>query len=301
MGSRSNTFRSHSIDRTMRAAPRASLTHDQQTFFQDNGYLVIEGYASSEECERLRERAGHIVSEFDPATVSIFSTTDQANKSDEYFLNSATDVSCFFEEKAFDTNGNLQREKSVSINKIGHAMHDYDPVFTPFSRSKKLGKIYQQLGFQAPTPVQSMYIFKQPLIGGEVVPHQDSTFLYTHPPSCVGAWFSLEDATVHNGCLWILPGSHHSGIARRMLLTDDRTITFEGEVPEFDMSAFIPVEVKEGALVLLHGAVWHMSYENKSAKSRHAYSVHFVEGSTQWDQANWLQRPKEDPFKSLSL
>lgn len=51
-------------------------------------------------------------------------------------------------------------------------------------------------------PVQSMYIFKQPSIGGEVVPHQDSAFLSTDPPSCIGLWFALEDANKENGCLW---------------------------------------------------------------------------------------------------
>jgi phytanoyl-CoA hydroxylase len=51
-----------------------------------------------------------------------------------------------------------------------------------------------------------MYIFKQPFIGGEIDCHQDSTFLYTDPLSCIGFWFALEDATVDNGCLYAIPG-----------------------------------------------------------------------------------------------
>lgn len=280
---------------------RACLTPEQETFFHTNGYLVVEGFASHEECATLRARAGSIVDAFDPATVSIFSCNDQENKSDEYFLNSAEDVCCFFEEKAFDAEGNLQQEKSKSINKIGHAMHDFDPVFAPFSRSEKLGAVTKQLGFAKPTPVQSMYIFKQPRIGGEVVPHQDSTFLYTTPQTVMGAWFALEEATLENGCLWIQPGSHLSGITRRMLLTDERTITFQGHLPDFDSTTFIPVPVGEGALVLLHGAVWHMSYENTSPKSRHAYSVHYVDGEAEWDQGNWLQRSQDKPFQPLEV
>lgn len=53
-----------------------------------------------------------------------------------------------------------------------------------------------------------MYIFKQPSIGGEVAPHQDSTFLHTEPLSCVGFWWALEDADRQNGCLWGYPGVH---------------------------------------------------------------------------------------------
>lgn len=53
---------------------------------------------------------------------------------------------------------------------------------------------------------------QQPGIGGEVVPHQDNSFLYTEPPTCTGLWLALEDATVTNGCLWAIPGSHKSNI-----------------------------------------------------------------------------------------
>ena len=44
--------------------------------------------------------------------------------------------------------------------------------------------------------------------GAEVIPHQDSSYLYTDPPSVVGLWLALQDATIENGCLHCLPGSH---------------------------------------------------------------------------------------------
>lgn len=91
----------------------------------------------------------------------------------EYFLKSANNISCFFEEGAFDDNGTLVRPKKLSINKIGHALHDLDTVFRDMSRSDSMQKLYRALGFKKPLPVQSMYIFKQPSIGGPVVPHQD--------------------------------------------------------------------------------------------------------------------------------
>ena len=58
---------------------------------------------------------------------------------------------------------------------------------------------------------------QQPRIGGEVRPHQDSTFLRTEPPSVVGLWWALEDSTRQNGCLWALPGIHTQGVARRFI------------------------------------------------------------------------------------
>ncbi len=52
-----------------------------------------------------------------------------------------------------------------------------------------------------------------------MLPHQDSTFLCTDPPSVVGLWWALEDATKTNGCLWTLPGAHTKGVARRFIRT----------------------------------------------------------------------------------
>ena len=69
------------------------------------------------------------------------------------------------------------------------------------------------IGIVDPLAVQSMYIFKQPRIGGEVSCHQVATFLYTEPTSVVGFWFAIEDATLDNGCLWAQPGGHRGRCA----------------------------------------------------------------------------------------
>ena len=220
----------------------------------------------------------------------------------QYFLDSASDISFFFEEDAFDDDGKLRQAKEVSINKIGHALHDLDPHFRKFSRSLKMRSLLHSLGYRQPTPVQSMYIFKQPKIGGEVVPHQDSTFLYTDPPSVIGIWLALEDATVENGCLWGWKGSHKiRDVERRMVLNEDNEIVFDKDLPPHDLGEYQPIEAKAGTLVIFHGQFYHMSYENRSPKSRHAYTFHCVEGAEGFDWAddNWIKRREGFPFEAL--
>lgn len=93
---------------------------------------------------------------------------------------------------------------------IDLALHELEPKFRALSLSKDMKALAKDLDFKDPRVLQSMLIFKQPKIGGEVPPHQDSTFLYTEPLSARGFWFALEDCTAENGALSFAPGSHKS-------------------------------------------------------------------------------------------
>lgn len=270
--------------------PAGSLTADQLSFFETNGYLVMDSFSSAEEVLEMRDRMAELVAGFDGANTSVFSTKDHPQLKDDYFFKSAENISFFFEEKAYGDDGCLKQAKELSINKVGHALHELDPVFKKFSFSKSIASLFSSLGYKRPAVMQSMYIFKQPGIGGEVVPHQDSTFLYTEPRTCTGLWLALEDATINNGCLWAIPGSHKKGLVRRMI-RDENGTHFDCPSPSYDQKEFVPLEVKSGALVVIHGDLIHQSFENLSPASRHAFSLHVVDTQgCEWSKDNWIQR-----------
>ncbi|MGZ3183335.1 MAG: phytanoyl-CoA dioxygenase family protein [Telluria sp.] len=277
------------------------LTPDQRAQFQRDGYLVIPGFKQPGEIAALRQRAADIVDAFDPAsTRSVFSTTNQARTTDDYFLRSDNTVACFFEEEAFDAAGRLKQAKSLSINKIGHAMHDLDPVFDAFTRDAKLAAVARDLGLHQPQVWQSMYIFKQPGIGGEVRWHQDATYFDTDPISVTTFWFALEDATRDNGCLWVEPGGHRGPMRERFLRDgDDVRMEKLDDTPWPNDSTAVPLECKAGSLVCFHGLLPHYSAPNRSPVSRHAYTLHVTDGATRYSPRNWIQRDASFPVRGF--
>ncbi len=277
------------------------LSPEQLAQYDRDGFLVLERFTEPAACTRVRGRAEAMVRRFDPGRiVSIFSTQEQSHLRDNYFLESGDKIRFFFEEDAFLPDGNLKQSKERSINKIGHALHELDPVFIEFSKTQAMKQLVADLGIENPLLLQSMYIFKQPKIGGEVTCHQDSAFLYTDPIDIAGLWFALEDATTENGCLWVIPGGHKVGLKSRWRRVAEGVMGFE----VFDSSPFpeerlVPLEVSQGTLIVLHGLLPHKSMANRSPKSRQAYTLHAIGGNSRYPGDNWLQRPSGMPFRGF--
>jgi len=267
------------------------LDKEMLNFWNDNGYLIIEDFKNHEECDELINRSKKLIEEQDfNNQQSVFDTVSQSHNDDNYFLESGDKIRFFFEEKANLDEENVKTNKQYIVNKIGHALHDLDDKFIAFSKNEQLDQIARAIGFHDPLLLQSMYIFKQPKIGGEVVCHQDSTFLITEPESTVGFWFALEDANRDNGCLQVASGGH-KGPLRKLFKRENNQTKMEelSNEPFPETDTF--VEVKKGTLVLLHGRLPHYSCENKSPNSRHAYTIHAIDGKSKYLDYNWLQRP----------
>ncbi|KAI6905054.1 phytanoyl-CoA dioxygenase [Hortaea werneckii] len=281
------------------------LSKEQLEEWDRNGYLLIPDALSQTEVKELLDESNKMLHDFplEEHPMTRFSTGENSDHvGDDYFLTSGDKVRFFFEEDAFDNQGNLTKPKNLAINKIGHYLHHLSPLFNKSSINSQNANIARDLGFKDPRVLQSMIICKQPEIGGRVPPHQDSVFLYTNPPSAVGFWYALEDCTVENGCLSFAAGSHkRAPIRDRFVRNEEGTgTTFapnEGgqwpkgleEDKEVKKEVYDLGEVKAGTLVLIHGNLLHKSEKNTSKKGRMIYTFHVIEGENEYDGKNWLQ------------
>ena len=146
-----------------------------------------------------------------------------------------------------------------------------------------------------------MYLFKRAHNGKKVNPHRDGSYLLTHKHPLIGFWFALEDATVDNACLYGVPGSHKYGLSYewvrgqqgRMDYVPTTTLpkhSLEEYKRRDDHSVYVPMEAKAGTLIVMHGHFLHKSDENKSEKSREAYTVHFVDPNDFDRERNWIRK-----------
>lgn len=138
---------------------------------------------------------------------------------------------------------------------MGHALHKFHPKFQEKTINDKVKSVAKTItDIEEPIVMQSMVIFKHPKVGGEVKPHQDATYLFSEPlqGKLIGFWIALDEASLENGCLHFVPGSHKKGnVFQRFIRNPDSSsdvlFIHKGEsVPIFEKSALTAAPAKPG-------------------------------------------------------
>lgn len=134
--------------------------------------------------------------------------------------------------------------------------------------------------------MQSMLFVKGPGKPGQAW-HQDERYIPTRDRSLCGAWIALDDATIANGCLWVVPGSHRQGYLFPFAKPADLD-EYDGsdECHGFDLSRAVPVEVPAGSVVFFNGYLLHKSLRNRTQGYRRVLVNHYMNA---WSLLPWFQ------------
>jgi phytanoyl-CoA hydroxylase len=303
---------------------RWQLTETNITQFWRQGYIWLRGFASKDEVARMRTEMAEMIDVWElpdrgapgmaafRASLSLRNGAADGESDHLFLLDSATKASFFVEPGAVDADAGTLRpgvSKRQAVRKVAHGLHLLPGAFQDFSTSAKVAATTMALGLRQPAVVQSLYRLAPPLSAG-VDRHQDSTMLYTEPPTCLGLWLALEDTDETNGCLRVREGSHTEPIRERLVRRPGKNGTglrllFEkfnsgNEVPAAD-EAFRPLKASSGDLVIMHGSLEHVSFAGVAPdRSRESFQLHLVDAEAKWSPENWLQYPSDLPFTKLA-
>jgi phytanoyl-CoA hydroxylase len=179
--------------------------------------------------------------------------------------------------------GELSDEEVLRRILCIHQPHHISPVMKRYAADPRICGVLSQIT-AAHLPfwdgsvkcMQTMAFVKPPGFQGQAW-HQDEIYIPTRDRSLVGAWIALDDATLDNGCLWVIPGSHRSGYLypqRRHERPDEWDSARESY--GFDTAPAAPVPVKAGTVVFFNGYLLHASYRNQTETHRRVLVSHYM-------------------------
>ena len=239
-------------------APDSAHTYPQISaedvaFYHENGYLIVENALSQAEIEDLRHEASTICRGERGALRNGF--THSPDETDEEVISRYLCI--HFPHKISD----YMRQ---------HLAH---PVIEDVL-TKVIGPDVKCM--------QSMLFIKSAGKPGQAW-HQDEDFIPTRDRTLTGAWMALDDATVENGCLWVIPGSHKHGVLWPQEQQNDPRFdcTIESYGFPYKDEDAIPVEVKAGAIVFFNGYLLHRSLPNNASSGHRRVLVnHYMSASS---------------------
>jgi phytanoyl-CoA hydroxylase len=163
-----------------------------------------------------------------------------------------------------------------------HYPHKFSSVMLETMRHPAIVNALTQVIGPDVKAMQSMLFIKSEGKPGQAW-HQDEHFIPTRDRSLTAAWIALDDATVDNGCLWVLPGSHRPGIIYPDREHDDPRYdcTVESYDFPYDESDAVPVEIPAGSVLVFNGYLLHKSLPNSGAHGyRRALVNHYMNANS---------------------
>ncbi|GIX07319.1 MAG: L-proline 4-hydroxylase [Candidatus Poribacteria bacterium] len=179
-----------------------------------------------------------------------------------------------------------------SIRKV-EGLVENDELFLRLARHPEILPRVQDLLGEELLMFRDALMMKPPKIGSEKPYHQDSAYWRIEPMDLCSIWVALDDATLENGCMRIIPGSHLWGLLEHKRIRD-----FQVDESTLDRSGEVAVPLHRGGVLFFHSLVLHATDDNLSDRPRKAMIVSYMRASSRWTgppqaEPNWLMLAPE--------
>lgn len=270
----------------------AAVTAAERLQWEEEGWFVREGAipveAIDEATAQLSRRILEVADEYLAHRRSEFDFFKLMPSSLERF-------EAFWDLSDGGPAGRPREEWERFVMRVGHSLHQHDPVFARLCRAPAAVDALREL---LPAPVAfvtTAVIYKQPSSSAVFFrPHQDAWYLPASPPEHLAlAFVALDDCDAANGCLEIAPGTHKAGLQMKLEMGERDFIAHGTPDPRLAALPTIKLEVPRGSLAIVNGLTYHSSASNRSPGPRRALISHVLSGAAKMDPLSWAQPPPD--------
>lgn len=229
-----------------------TLSTEQKAYYQKYGYLSYGRVLTDLELVALRQRSEDIAE-------------GRVNPLPPRFMQL---------EQAFRDGHDTTTPRIDMIRKMTHLCY-FDPLFEAVAKKPEIVDVIEDI-LGPNIKIYADQLMMKPRFHGTVTDwHQDSV-AWPHfvPQEHISCWLALDDATVENGCMTVIPGSHHWGPVAREY--KDKFLS----MPE--LPAPTPVEVKAGCCMFHHGLNFHRTGANQTPNRRRGLALHYISAETKY-------------------
>ncbi len=225
------------------------ISAEQSLHYQDQGYTLARGFFDRNEIDLLRRAAK--------------------------------------EDRELDQHSYARGDGEGGKVRMSLWNHPGDTIYGMFARCESVVNSAEILLGGEVYHYHSKMIMKDAKVGGSWAWHQDYGYWYQNgvlSPLLTSVFIAVDPATRENGCMQVIPGSHHLGRIDHVLTGDQAGADLERVNAILTRFPLVHVEMEPGDALFFHSNLLHRSDQNRSEKPR-------------WSMICCYNAARNDPYK----
>lgn len=237
---------------------------EQKAYFEQNGFLIVPNVLSQQQLASIREMTDKLLN----GDIKPEIPNPQNGELPEDFVLQM--------EPAVAKDESVPRREKIRV--AFHLCHTH-PYFRSHATRPEIASVVETLLGPGALLYTDQLFVKPPHHGSEVPFHQDHAYwTMMEPYGAISCWLALDDVTVENGCVRMIPGTHHALVPHRTFEEGPQAYGLHEEDVEADRE--VPIQIKAGDAMFHHSLTIHRSFPNHSDYGRRGLVTIYMPGNS---------------------